>query len=133
MRLNQKWKILPTILNRWTMCFSSYKNSELKVKLRWVGARERKKRGFSGMFDLSEGSFFNICVLSQCMVYIKGAISVLKQFLVAESPLQMMKNSFYFTAKALLVLLLFYFSVMWQKGLIRKITLTSISMTSKPG
>ena len=30
---------------RGTLCFSTYKNCKLKVKLRWVGARERKKRG----------------------------------------------------------------------------------------
>ena len=30
---------------RRTLCFSTYKNCKLKVKLRWVGARERKKRG----------------------------------------------------------------------------------------
>ena len=30
-RRNQKWEILHTVLERWTMCFSSYKNCELKV------------------------------------------------------------------------------------------------------
>ena len=28
---------------RWTLCFSSYKNCELKVKLLWVRACETKK------------------------------------------------------------------------------------------
>ena len=51
------------------MCFSSYKNRKLKVKLWWVGAHERKKRAFFILFILSEGNFFNICVLSQCIVY----------------------------------------------------------------
>ena len=36
---NRKWKTPNTVLERWTMCFSSYKNCELKVKLWWVGAR----------------------------------------------------------------------------------------------
>ena len=54
---------------RRTLCFSSYKNRKLKVKLWWVGARERKKRAFFVPFILSEGIFFNICVLSQCIVY----------------------------------------------------------------
>ena len=54
---------------RESLCFSSYKNRKLKVKLWWVGARERKKRAFFVPFILSEGNFFNICVLSQCIVY----------------------------------------------------------------
>ena len=52
-----------------TLCFSSYKNHKLKVKLWWVGARTRKKRAFFVPFTLCEGIFFNICVLSQCVVY----------------------------------------------------------------
>ena len=51
------------------LCFSSYENPKLKVKLWWVGARERKKRAFWVPFILSEEIFFNICVLSQCIVY----------------------------------------------------------------
>ena len=39
----------------------------------------------------------------------KGAPSGLRQFLVAESPLEMMKNAFYFTSKALFVLKIFKF------------------------
>ena len=37
------------------------------------------------------------------------ALSGLRQFLAMESPLQMMKNAFYFTLKALLVLEIFKF------------------------
>ena len=48
---------------------SSYKNCKLKVKLQWVGARKRKKRAFFVPFILSERNFFNICVLSQCILY----------------------------------------------------------------
>ena len=40
---------------------------------------------------------------------IKGALSGLRQFLVTESPLKMMKNAFYFTSKALFVLKIFKF------------------------
>ena len=36
--------------------------------------------------------------------YFKGALSGLKQFLTTESPLKMMKNTFYLTSKALFVL-----------------------------
>ena len=54
-----------------TLCFSSYKNRKLKIKLWWVRARERKKRAFFVSFILSEGNFFNICVLSQSFAYQK--------------------------------------------------------------
>ena len=37
----------------------------------------------------------------------KGALSGLRQFLEIESPLKMMKNTFYFTSKALFVLKIF--------------------------
>ena len=40
---------------------------------------------------------------------IKGALSGLRQFLAAESPLNMMKNVFHFTSKALFVLKVFKF------------------------
>ena len=58
-----------TVLERRSLCFSSYKNRKLKVKLWWAGVRERKKRAFIVPFILSEGSFFNICVLSQRTAY----------------------------------------------------------------
>ena len=40
---------------------------------------------------------------------IKGAFSGLRQFLVTESPLKIVKNTFYFTLKALFVLKIFKF------------------------
>ena len=66
---NRKWKIPPTASDIWTLCFSSYKNRKLKVKLWWVGARERKKRAFFVPFVLSDWNFFNTCALSPCIVY----------------------------------------------------------------
>ena len=57
------------VLERWTLCFSSYKNLKLKVQLWWVGAHERNKSAFFVKTILPEGNFFNICVLSQCIVY----------------------------------------------------------------
>ena len=42
---NWKWEIPHTFLERRSLCFSSYKNCKLKVKLLWVRARERKKKG----------------------------------------------------------------------------------------
>ena len=65
-----KMEIPRTVLERWTLCFSSYKNHKLKLKLWWVGARKRKKRAYFVPFILSEGSV-NICVLSLCSVYWK--------------------------------------------------------------
>ena len=47
---------------------SSFKTGKLKLKLWWVGARERKMRAFLVPFILYKENFFNICVLSQCIV-----------------------------------------------------------------
>ena len=69
MKWNQKWKIPHTVLERQTLCSSSYKNCKLKVKLWWVGANERKKMTLFVLFILSERNFFNICVLFQCLLY----------------------------------------------------------------
>ena len=61
-RPNWEWKIPHSVLDRWMMRFSSYENRELKVKLGWVGARERKKSEFFVTIISSKGNFFNICV-----------------------------------------------------------------------
>ena len=66
---NRKWKISDTVLERRTLCFSLYKSRKLKVKLWWVGAYEKKMGTFYVPFILSETNFFNIRVLSQCIVY----------------------------------------------------------------
>ena len=68
MKRNPKWKIPHTALERQTLCFSSYKNSKLKVKLWWVGSRDRRKRSFFVLFILSKGNFFNICFISMYSV-----------------------------------------------------------------
>ena len=39
------------------------------IMLWWLGACERKKSAFFVTIFLPEGNFFNICVLSQCIVY----------------------------------------------------------------
>ena len=65
-----------------------------------------------------------------------GALSSLRQFLATENPLEMMKNTFYFTLKAPLVLKMFTFFLeflaMQLNGSIRKIRLISKFMTSQP-
>ena len=48
-----------------------------------------------------------------------GSLSGLRQFLAAESPLEMMKNAFYFTSKALFVLKVFKF-LSWLFGHVSK-------------
>ena len=48
-------------MNCFQLCFSLYKNCELKLKLWWVGAREWKNCTFVSL-NFSEGSFFNICI-----------------------------------------------------------------------
>ena len=59
------------VLERQTLCFSSHKNLKLKVRLWWVGAelRKEKRRHSFVLLILSERSFFNICILSQCIVH----------------------------------------------------------------
>ena len=57
--------------------------------------------------------------------YLKGAFSGLRQFLGTENPLNIMKNGFDFTLKAVFVLEIFQFCseylVMYENGLIRKL------------
>ena len=65
---NRKWEIPHTVLERRTLWFSSYKNRKLKVKLWWVGARERKKSVFFCTAYFVQ-NLFNICALSHCITY----------------------------------------------------------------
>ena len=69
MKRYRQWKIQRAVLERRTFCFSSYKNHKLKIKLWWDGACKRSKRVFSVWFILFERNLFNICVLSQYIVY----------------------------------------------------------------
>ena len=48
-------------------------------------------------------------IINQYKSKVKGAISGLRRFLGTESLLKMIKNAFYFTLKALLVLKIFRF------------------------
>ena len=66
---NRKWKISNAVLEKRTLCFCSYKNRKPIVKLGWVGARHRKKMLFFVAFLLFERNFFNIFVLSQCILH----------------------------------------------------------------
>ena len=68
MKRSRKWKIPLTVFERRALCFSSHKNCELKVELWWVRAHE-KKEGFFVPSIFSEGNFYNIYILSQCIVY----------------------------------------------------------------
>ena len=62
----------------------------------------------------------------------KGALSGLRQFLANENSFKMMKNAFYFTLKALPVLRIYKFLIIYKNGLIRKIRLITKFMTSQP-
>ena len=68
-KTNRKWKILDTVLEKQTLCFSSCKNHKLKVKLLWAGAREKERTYFLYRLFFSKEFFFKICVLSQCILY----------------------------------------------------------------
>ena len=46
MKQNWNWEMPHTVLERRTLCFSSYKNHKFKRKLWWAGALERKTRAF---------------------------------------------------------------------------------------
>ena len=55
----------PAVLERQTLCFSSYKNLKLKVKLWWVGTRKRKKGSFLyRLFCPNEVFFLHLCFMS---------------------------------------------------------------------
>ena len=62
-------------------------------------------------------------------------LKVMDSPLKMESPLKMMKNAFYFTLKALVVLKIFKFlsCLCMKNGLIRKIRSISKFMMSQPG
>ena len=66
---SRKDKIPLTILETQTLRFSSYKYRKFKVKLWWVGARERRKRTLFLLLILSNKIFFSIYILSQRIVY----------------------------------------------------------------
>ena len=67
---SQKWTISHTVLERRTTCLSSYKSRrKLKRKLWCVGDRERKKKGIFCTVYFVWRKFFNIGVLSHCIVY----------------------------------------------------------------
>ena len=74
-------KIPHTFLETQTLCFNSYKN--WKLKLRWVGTQESKKRAFFVQFILSKGIFFNICFIS--MYSVLNTISQYTYFYISKN------------------------------------------------
>ena len=60
---DQKWKISRTLLDRQTLCFNWYENRELKIKLWWAWARERKKIAFFNVHSY-------IRKIQQCLYFI---------------------------------------------------------------
>ena len=68
-RRNRHGKIPETGLETQTLCFSLYKNWELKVKLWWVGELAKEKRVHFLYSLFCPKNYFLTCVLSQCIVY----------------------------------------------------------------
>ena len=52
-------------------------------------------------------NYLKLCINFHRLSFIKGTLSELRQFFAFESPLKMMKNTFYFTLKAPFVLKIF--------------------------
>ena len=77
----------------------------MKMKKRSRRCNTNRPRSRHGHKYNKYKKFFSMMML----ICIKGALSGLRQFLAAESPLKMMKNAFYFTSKALFVLKIFKF------------------------
>ena len=69
------------------------------------------------------------------MLFLKGALSGVRQFLTTERPLKLMKNVFYFTSKALSVLKILSFCldflVVYQNGLIKKVNFKFYDVTAR--
>ena len=85
------------------------------------------------MLNIYDGTFLRKQLRARIF---KGTVSGLRHFLGTESPLKMMRNSFYFTLKARFLLKLSFcldFLVLYKNGLIQKIRLISKFMTSHPG
>ena len=57
-------KILQIASDRWTLCFSWYKNRKLKIKLLWVGACKRKKSKFLYRLFCPKETFLTTCFIS---------------------------------------------------------------------
>ena len=80
---NRKWKTPHTFLEGQTLCFSSYKNHQFKVKLYWVEARQIQKRAFFYCCIFSEENFFNICFGS--MYSVLNTLSKYTYFYLSEN------------------------------------------------
>ena len=65
---NRKWKITHTVLGRRRLCFSLYKNRKLKVKLMIWSSRKKIEGIFCTAYFVWR-KFFNLCALSQGIVY----------------------------------------------------------------
>ena len=71
-RWNRKWKTPQTVLERWNLIFSSYKNCKLKIKLRWVGELAKEKsRNFCNVYFVQRKFFWRMCFISMYSVFNK--------------------------------------------------------------
>ena len=101
-------------------------NSHLNITVKKSDAdcflvNQKKKKNYS-LYKLepflSINEVWKLILIDRHFLF-KGTLSGLKQFLAVESPLKMMKNTFYFILKALFVLKIFKF-LYWLFGHVAK-------------
>ena len=68
---DRRSEIPQTLLERRTLCFTSYKNHELKVKLWWFGARQRRTSVFFKVYFVRRNFFKHLCFTSLYIVFNK--------------------------------------------------------------
>ena len=103
MKRNRKWKIPHPVLEWPTLCFSSYKNRKLKVKLWWVGAHERKKMAFFYTVCFVQRNFF--VVLSQISYFYISKNITSCTFLLVFKIIESLQ----------FILQIIYFLIIWRK------------------
>ena len=83
MRRNWKWKISHTVLERRTLCFSSYKNHKLKVKLMSWSSQKKKEGIFWTAYFLRSNFLKYFCFIS--MYCVLNTISEYTYFFISKS------------------------------------------------
>ena len=105
--LNQRLKIIKYKTNK--------ASTNVNIKISWMTSNDGLNFRSTYLQWTFVGSIKNVDIL----YWFKGALSSLRQLLEIESPLKMMKNTFYFTIKALFVIKIFKF-LPWLVGHVKK-------------
>ena len=99
--------IMPISIMRWHVEIGMFNPTH---KTRFIELKSLRLVGLSSGFLLGICFVLVFLMLFACGdIELKDALSGLRQFLVTESPLAMMKNAFYLTSKVLFVLKIFKF------------------------